>query len=274
MRRTELLNLLMMLPLSVHSVLGQTAQQEPAKVNPQVAAGRLVAKGDSNRLIGTDKLVTYKLEEVDLAAPIDLVFRGKSHHLSSVMRLTITSDSIGGAHAIWINDAALTGVFGLGRNAIGVLIYDRSVLADGAEMAVWNGRELVTLPERLRLPKEFTATIDPLVDEGNSIMAMQRGVRISDSVRERIVQIWMRTAREFPTRNAALELQIGKDFFMNELGTGLDGHSLTVIMTASRFEQLRAGADVVAFFIRPDRSGAFGKEIWYFGKLDKSMLDR
>jgi hypothetical protein len=40
----------------------------------------------------------------------------------------------------------------------------------------------------------------------------QRGVRVSDSVRERIVQIWMRTARAFPTRNAALGLQIGKDF--------------------------------------------------------------
>jgi len=127
-----------------------------------------------------------------------------TRYLTNVPRLTITSESIHGAHTIWIDDAALPRVFGLRAKAIGVFIYDRSILRDGAEIAVSDGRELVTLPERLRLPKEFNSTVEPIVDEGNSIVGIRSALRIIGSIRQPLIQIEMRTDRPFPIRNAAL----------------------------------------------------------------------
>jgi len=50
------------------------------------------------------------------------------------------------------------------------------------------------------------------------------------------------------------------------------GRSLTLTLTPEMFAQLRDGADIVAFFNRPDRSGFADSDIWYFGKLNKSLL--
>src|SRR5437879_86055 len=219
MRRIHVLAALLSVALNINFAFGQSAQPESTKNDPHLATGRLVAKGENKSPFGLNRLLTYKLEEVDLLNPIDLEIRGKKHHLSTVLRLTITSESISGAHTIWIDDASLPGVFGLG-NAIGVFIYDRSILRDGAEIAVSDSREFVTLPERLRLPTEFRSTIEPLIEEGNSIVGIHSALRIIGSTRQRLIQIEMRTERTFPVRNAALQLQIGKQFFQNELGGG------------------------------------------------------
>jgi hypothetical protein len=183
---------------------------------------------------------------------------------------TITSESISGAHTIWIDDAALPRVFGLGAHAIATFIYDRSILRDGAEISVSDSREFVTLPERLRLPKEFTSTIEPLIEEGNSIVGIHSFVRIAGSVRRPMIQIEMRTNRPFIARNALLQAQIGKQIFM----AGGAGPAAGVFLTPEQFAQLKDGAEVIAFYNSPDRSGALSKEIWYFGRLNKSMLDR
>jgi hypothetical protein len=71
-----------------------------------------------------------------------------------------------------------------------------------------------------------------------------------------------------------VQLQIGKQFFMNELGGDPSGHSLTVNLTPKAFAELKDGAEVIAFYNYPDRSGASAKEIWYFGRLNKRVLDR
>ena len=259
---------------NINFAVGQSALQESTKNDPHLATGRLVANGESRTPIGENKLLTYKLEEVGLQNPLDFEIRGKKHHLTSVLRLTITSESIQGAHTIWIDDAALPRVFGLGAHAIGTFIYDRSILRNGAEISVSDSREFVTLPERLRLPKEFSAAIPPLVEEGNSIVGIHSALRIIGSVRQPLIQIEMRTDRPFPVRNAALQLQIGKQFFLNELGGDSSGRGLTVSLSPKAFADLKDGAEVIAFFNSPDRSGAFAKEIWYFGRLNKSMLDR
>ena len=52
------------------------------------------------------------------------------------------------------------------------------------------------------------------------------------------------------------------------------GHTLTVSLSSKAFAELKDGAEVIAFYNRPDRSGASAKAIWYFGRLNKSMLDR
>jgi hypothetical protein len=261
---------LLTLAFNIHLAVGQSAQQESTKSDPHLAAGRLVANGESKTPIGENKLLTYKLEEVDLPKPLDFEIRGKTHHLTTVLRLTITSESIQGAHTIWIDDAALPRVFGLGAHAIGTFIYDRSILRDGAEISVSDSREFVTLPERLRLPKELLSTIEPLIEEGNSIVGIHSLLRIAGSVRRPMIQIEMRTNRPFIARNALLQVQIGKQIFM----AGGSGRAAGVFLTPEQFAQLKDGAEVIAFYNSPDRSGALAKEIWYFGRLNKSMLDR
>jgi len=272
MRRVQVLAVLL-LAFNVNLALGQPAQQESTKNDPHMSAGRLVANGESRSPVGENRLLTYKLEEVDLPKPLEFKIRGKTHTLSTVLRLTITSESISGAHTIWIDDAALPRVFGLGVHAIGTFIYDRSILRDGAEISVSDGREFVTLPERLRLPKEFSTTLKAISEEGNSIVGIHSALRIIGSVRQPLIQIEMRTERGFPIRNAALQLQIGKRFFLNELGVDPDGKTLRVSLSPQVFTELKDGAEVLAGFSF-DRSGARSDEIWYFGRLDKSMLDR
>ena len=274
MRRIHVLAALLSVALNINFAFGQSALQESTKSDPHLSVGRLVANGESRTPIGENKLLTYKLEEVDLQNPLDFEIRGKKHHLTSVLRLTITSESIQGAHTIWIDDAALPRVFGLGAHAIGTFIYDHSILRNGAEISVSDSREFVTLPERLSLPKEFSSMIEPIVEEGNSIVRIHSALRITGSVRQPLIQIEMKTDRGFPIRNAALELQIGKRLFQNELGGDPSGRTLTLSLTAKAFGELKDGAEVVAFFNSPNRSGASAKEIWYFGRLSKSLLDK
>jgi hypothetical protein len=262
----------LMVVLGVHFALGQGAPQEPKINDPHLSTGTLVTKGESKTPIGRDKLLTYKLEEVDLPQPLEFDIRGKQQRLNKALRLTISSESIQGAHTIWIDDAALPRVFGLGANAIGVLIYDRSILRNGAEISVSDGKEFVTLPEKLKLPKNFTATIEPIIEEGSSIIAIRSALRIVESIRQPLIEIEMKTDRAFPVRNAVLQLQIGKRFFQNELREGSGGHTLILDVPPSTFAELKDGAEVIAFYNTPDRSGASGREIWYFGRLNKSML--
>jgi len=58
------------------------------------------------------------------------------------------------------------------------------------------------------------------------------------------------------------------------LGGDPGGRSLTLSLRPEEFAKLKEGAEVIAFYNSPDRSGAFAKEIWYFGRLNKNMLDR
>jgi hypothetical protein len=157
-----------------------------------------------------------------------------------------------------------------------VIISDRSILRDGAEISVSNldGSQLEALPERLRLPDDFKTTVKPLAEEGNSIVAIRSTLRIIGTQRERLIEIQMRTDRGFPTRNAALQLQIGKRFFLHELGADTSGHVLTLSLPPNVFASLKDGAEVIAFYNSPNRSGAFATEIWYFGRLNKNMLDK
>ncbi len=255
------------------NALGSGPQRESIEKDVRTMPGKLIAEGHNIVRVGPDELLTYRLEEVELPNPMDFEIRGKRYHLTTVLRLTITSESISGAHTIWIDDAALPRVFGLGAHAIGTFIYDRSILRDGAEISVSDGREFVTLPERLRLPKEFSTTLRPIVEEGNSIVGIHSALRIIGSVRQPLIQIEMRTERGFPIRNAALQLQIGKRFFVNELGVDPNGKTLRVSLGPQVFADLKDGAEVLAGFTF-DRSGAHSDEIWYFGRLNKSMLNR
>jgi hypothetical protein len=272
MATNQLLVIIMALLFNVDFIAAQSPQQEAIKTDPHLAPGRMVAQGRNVTPVGNERLLTYRLEEVDLQNPLDLEFRGTRHHLEKVLRLTITSESIGGGHTIWIDDAALPQVFGLGKHAIGVFTYDRSILRDGAEISVFDGKCTVTLPERLRLPQEFDANVEGNDEKGNRIIGITTGVRVIGSQLQPVIQIEMKTSRAFQVRNAALQLQIGRKFFMYELGGESTGHTLTLSLSPELFAQLKDGSDVVAFYNIPDRTGAGGRDVWYFGRLNKNML--
>ena len=256
--------------------------QQPLLNDPHVAPGRLLAEGQNAVPVSPLNLLTYKLEEVELARPVELAIRGKTERFETALRLTITSKSIQVAPAIWIDDAVLTHIVGLGPTKIATIIYDRSILRDGAEISVtdYMGKQSYALPDRLKLPESLKATIKPPTEVGNAIVGIHSILRITSKVRQPLVQIEMITNRPFPVRDEGLHAQVGRKFFQNELGTAASGDTLalsltlTLTLTPEAFAELKDGAEVLAFFNSPDRSGASAEEIWYFGRLNKSMLDK
>jgi hypothetical protein len=175
---------------------------------------------------------------------------------------------------IWIDDAALPVLWRSGAREAGTLIFDSSVLRDGAEMFVSNsdGTQISALAERLKLPDSLKNEFLPKTENGNTVVNISRGVRVIGETRQPLVQIELKTGRPFPARDTALQLQIGKRFFTRELSGDLSGRTLTLTLTPEMFAELKQGAEIVAFFDKPDRSGLSGKNIWHFGRLDKGVL--
>jgi hypothetical protein len=236
----------------------------------RIASGSLLIQGENNKPVGPLGLLTYRLEEVPLDKPID-IFVGKKQRIESVIRLTITGKSIARANVIWINDARLTGLWSNGLGQIGTFIGDRSILEAGATISVQDSEGMHWLPEVLKLPETFPVGIASVSHEGNVIVGIRRSFRVFGSVRQPLVQIELSTSRPFPVRNAALQVQIGKQFFSNELAT-ING-SLIVSLPPEIFATLKNGAEVLAGFSF-SRNGGLSDELRYFGRLDKNMLDK
>jgi len=239
----------------------------------RVAAGKLSIEGRNNTPSGPQGLLTYRLEEVALPQTVAIRRLGKAETVVRALRLTITGKSVWTGTVIWIDDARLNGIWSHGPGIIGVLIYDPSILREGAAISVQDDKGLHTLPEPLKLPETLKTGFERTIEKGNAIVSIHTALRIIGSVRQPLIQIEMKTDRPFPVRNAALQLQIGKRFFLNELGIEPDGKTLRVSLSPQVFAELKDGAEVLAGFTF-DRSGAYSDEIWYFGRLNKRTLDR
>src|SRR5436309_1280535 len=96
---------------SLLPVLGQQPQsgtKEPVTKDLRIAPGKPLAAGSNKVPAGPRKLLTYRLEEVQLSEPGELEIGGKKERVESVFRLTITGgESLLTAELIWIDDAAL-----------------------------------------------------------------------------------------------------------------------------------------------------------------------
>ncbi len=236
---------------------------------------------------------TYSLAEVAFNEPRELEIRGKKRTLQSAFRLVLKdANATGdfrqriskGIDLIWIDDAPLP-VFRRAAASgaeLGALIYDAALLRDGAEVSVSNqdGSEMYSLPERIKYQsnvqrpgsKVKTNNEDAEGEVGNVVVGIQSVVRVIGATRQPLVLIKMTTNRPFPARDSALLLRVGRRVFVNELSGDHTGRVLTLTLTPDMFAELRDGADVVAFFNRPDRSGNAGEDVWYFGSLHKEML--
>ena len=178
---------------------------------------------------------------------------------------------------IWLDDAALP-AFSLDAQEISTLIYDRSVLRDGAEISVSNvdGSNMHSLVERLTLASNVQSPTSSVHstkgEEGNEVVGIRSAIRVIGATRMPLVQIELKTSRPFPPRDSALQLQIGRRFFLNELTGDHTGRTLMLTLTQGMFAELKQGAEIVAFFVRPDRSGFAGRDLWHFGRLDKGSM--
>jgi len=234
------------------------------------APGKLMTEGRPS------KSINYRLEEVAFDEAREIERNGKKETVERVYRLAVRGGDLSNVGLVWIDDAAQACFWSNDRQSLVTLIYDASILRDGAEIAVSraDGSQLQWLEERLKLPPAFKARDGRPGDEGNSIVRIKSAVRSIGASRQPLVQLELRTTRPFPVRESPLQLQVGKRFFLNELTGDYTGRTLTLTVTPEMFAELRDGADVVAFFDRPDRSGAPGQDIWYFGRLSKSVLER
>ncbi len=120
--------------------------------------GKLVSQGKNQEPVGELELKTYLLEELQLARPVRAEIAGQSREVNRGWRLTV----IGGPFTvrampamIWIaGKLAGYGVESTDLQKISVVIFDRSLLQEGAVIALSYGERdplRTELPERLTL---------------------------------------------------------------------------------------------------------------------------
>jgi hypothetical protein len=233
-------------------------------------AGRLIAEGK------LAESYTYRLDEVPFNEPKELVRYGKKQSIQSAFRLTLQGADLSRVGLVWVDDVALPAFLSYDRHSTMSMIYDPSVLRDGFQLSVseTDGSQMRLLAEKLQLPASLRTVEKATQEEGNVVVSIKDAVRAIGASRQALVQIELRTNRPFPARPSPLRLQVGKRFFFDELSGDYTGRKLTLTLTPEMFSELKSGADIVAFFDRPDRSGFAGEDVWYFGRLNKGMLEK
>ena len=100
----------------------------------------------------------------------------------------------------------------------------------------------------------------------NEIVSIHNAVRLIGASRVGLIEIELKTARPFPVKDIPLQLQIGRRVFLNELSGDYTGRKLSVSLTPEMFAELEDGAEIIAFFNKPE-SG----DVWHFGPLNKNV---
>ncbi len=229
----------------------------------------------SGRLLSTTS--GYTLTEVALPEPRELEQPGKRKTVRNAFRILLTAEKVARfgdtIDLIWIDDIPVP-VFRSGMTA-GALIFDEAVLRNGAEIAVSNlaANRFQSFPERLVYQSRTSGGELAASEEGNVVVAIKNSARVIGGRRQPLVQMTLRTSRPFPARDSALQLQVGRRLFVDELAGDFTGRTLTLTLTPEMFSELSDGAAIMAFYGKPDGSGSSGNDVWYFGRLNKSVVE-
>lgn len=229
----------------------------------------------SGRLLSTTS--GYTLTEVALPEPRELELPGKRKTVRNAFRILLMPEKVEAFGSpidlIWIDDIAVP-VFRSGMTA-GALVFDEAVLRNGAEIAVSNlaRSQFQSFPERLVYQSRSSGGELAVSEEGNVVVAIKNSVRVIGGRRQPLVQMQLRTNRPFPARDGALQLQVGRRLFVDELAGDFTGRTLTLTLTPEMFAELGDGAAIMAFYGKPDGSGSSGNDVWYFGRLNKSVVE-
>ncbi len=245
------------------NALGSGPQRESIEKNVRTMPGKLLAEGRNTTPVGPYGLLTYRIEEVTLPESGREAV-GSRGAVKTALRLMITGTSLLTVTKVWVGDFLLPSVWSHGPSKISALIYNQSMLMEGADISIVDDRGRThSLPERLRLPDSVRTTIKPeAIEDGNGIVGIRSVLRIAGSERQRFVAIEMKTAKPLPITNIGYSVQIGRRFF--DAG---GGHTnWTVQLTEQQFAELKDG-DRVAIGV-----GAFNTA--YLGRLNKGIIDR
>lgn len=219
----------------------------------------------------------YTLTEVPLPEPRELELPGKRRTVRNAFRIQLAAEKVAAfgdpIDLMWIDDIAMP-VFRSGATT-GALIFDEAVLQNGAELAVSNlaAHRFQTFPERLIYQSRSSGGDLALTEEGNVVVAIKNSARVIGGRRQALIQMQLRTSRPFPARDSALQLQVGRRLFVDELAGDFTGRTLTLTLTPEMFAELSDGAAIMAFYGKPDGSGSSGNDVWYFGRLNKRLVE-
>src|SRR5215510_15427800 len=68
------------------------ALQDDSERGLHKARGRLISEGNNKIPVGSRKLLSYKLEELDLPEPRQIIVNGRKRLVTTVLRLTIRGE--------------------------------------------------------------------------------------------------------------------------------------------------------------------------------------
>jgi len=236
-------------------------QREDAERGLHKAPGRLISEGQNTTPVGPRKLLTYKLEEIDLPQPKEIIANGRKRLITTALRLSIKAEQHQPSSVIWIGDVLFPNPWEPDGSSIATLIYNPSLLRDGATISVGAGEQIYDLPDPLKLPAPLKTDEEP-VQSGNGIV-LRTLLRVDGTKYERSIVIHVIISQPLPVVNSTYSLQIGRKFFSQLIGNNTQ---YRVEMSPQEFADLKDGARV-SINMGP-------MVVAYLGRLDKRMLDR
>lgn len=124
-------------------------------------SGTVIAQGQNTKPTGFLKLKTYRVEEILLPQPKTVEINGNQIQVNKAWRITINGDEFRvGALAwyIWINTTPLNAVESWDLSEINTIIYDVSLLKEGATLSVTYGKNYA-IPGRVELSEKLHLSV-------------------------------------------------------------------------------------------------------------------
>ena len=230
--------------------------------------GKLLSEGNNSIPIGKLKVKTYRLEEISPMGVEDEKSQQNADDADRAFRLTVTGESIfNGTFIIWIGDAPLTNVI-YNRKELTTIIFDPSVLENGADISVtryseneWESSRS-TIPDLLQLPVKLQT------QAGTSSKYFIKEIRNIPKALwlqgKHGVEIEIHSEDPFPVLNSIVFLQIGNLKLIGSVYK--DDHTQVYRLSAEQFAQLKDNETVRLKYGNAPTPGI------KVGRLDKSML--
>jgi hypothetical protein len=215
--------------------------------------------------------MSYRLEEIRLAKPIEIGVHGKPETVQKVIRLTVTGELFQpGVYTIWLGEESFTDVR-RSPTELTTVIFDRSTVKDGAVIAVsyetLGDHSRTILPETLYVPLQ--ARLAPLAAPRNRIARIRR-IKLEDTPNSQAyIEIELTSDDGFPTRNALRIFQIG-EFESYGFGPSANDRSWLIRVPTEVFAGLKDDAFV---FEKTERGKNGLRGARNFGRLNKALLE-
>jgi hypothetical protein len=158
------IGLLLLIAMSNARTVAQQApgpQKDQAVTELMKLPGRVLGEGKNARPVGQFKLLTYRVEELQLPATREVELNGQRVNVDKAWRITITGGpfSVRALPAVvWVDDQIVgNGIENERLTEITAITFDSSLLRDGSTISLSYGEDKdarVKLPEKLSLIRE------------------------------------------------------------------------------------------------------------------------